>query len=383
MDFTACYSETLVLLFFMLALLIGSWVYSALSVIAALRYLAVRRDHLVGTEAVSILKPLSGLDDGLEENLRSFFEQAYSPFELIFAVRDASDPCVSLVEKLRAEYSSIPARLLITGEPPYPHAKVYSLSCMLNQAPHDLVVMSDSDIRVGSDFLQEIAAEFASGEIALATCPYRAVAGKSFWSRVEALGMNTTFWQGVLTARMLDGLKFAVGPTIVARRKAIDAVGGMESVANYLAEDFELGRAVAASGAHVILSSYVIEHRIGSEQLKENFTHRLRWGRTSRRSRPAGYVGQFFTFPVPIVLLLVALVPAWWPLLLVTFFIRYVSAWATARLALRASINFFLLPVEDVLGFAFWIAGFFGNTITWRGRSYRLDRQGRAIGLAE
>jgi len=355
-------------------------VYSLLSVVAAIRYLAASApsdaaDH----EPVSVLKPLAGLDEGLEENLRGFFEQDYPHFELLFAVRQETDPCVPLVRRLCAEHAHISTRLILTGEPPYPHAKVYSLARMLAQARHDLIVMSDSDIRVTPDFLHHIAAEFAGGATSLATCPYRAVAGRSFWSRLEAAGMNTTFWQGVLTARLIDGMKFAVGPTTVARRKAIDSIGGIERVKNYLAEDFELGKRIAAAGFRVILSSYVVEHRIGSENRGQNFRHRIRWGRTSRRSRPWGYVGQIFMYPLPLALLLVATMPRWWPLLASTVVIRYASALFVSQVVLGARLNWTLLPLEDMLGFAFWIAGFFGNSIIWRGRTYRLDREGRAV----
>jgi len=298
----------------LLFLLAGALVYSLLSVVAAIRYLAASTpkdatDH----EPISVLKPLAGLDEGLEENLRGFFKQDYSHFELLFAVRQETDPCVALVRRLCAEHGHIPSRLILTGEPPYPHAKVYSLARMLAEARHDLIVMSDSDIRVTPDFLRHVAAEFADGATALATCPYRALPGRSFWSRLEAAGMNTTFWQGVLTARLLDGMKFAVGPTTVARRKAIDSIGGIERVKNYLAEDFELGKLIAEAGFRVILSSYVVEHHIGSEGRAANFRHRIRWGRTSRRSRPWGYFGQLFTYPLPLALLLIAAMPRWWP----------------------------------------------------------------------
>jgi ceramide glucosyltransferase len=369
-------------------LLAGALAYSFLSVIAALRYLAVPvPPAATHPEAVSVLKPLSGLDEGLEANLRSFFEQDYPDFEILFAVRQESDPCVPLVRRLCAEYSGVPSRLILVGEPPYPHAKVYSLARMLTEARHDLVVMSDSDIRVDAHLLRAVAAEFAAkdvedGQVALATCPYRAVAGRSFWSQLEATGMNTTFWQGVLTARMLDGMKFAVGPTIVARRKAIDALGGIECVKDYIAEDFDLGRLAAEAGFHVILSSYVIEHRIGSENLASNFAHRIRWGRTSRRSRPSGYIGQIFTYPLPLALLFWALAPQWWPVVATTVAIRYASAWMTSQVVLGARLNWLLFPIEDILGLFFWIAGFFGNTITWRGRKYRIDRQGKAVAQA-
>jgi ceramide glucosyltransferase len=240
--------------------------------------------------------------------------------------------------------------------------------------------MSDSDVRVTPDFLRRVGAEFADGQVALATCPYRAIPGTSLWSRMEAVGMNTTFWQGALTARMLAGMAFAVGPTTVARRKFVDQAGGIESLKDYMAEDFELGRRMSATGHQVILSSYVVDHRIGSETSAENFRHRIRWARTGRRSRPSGYIGQIFTYPVPLALMLWAIAPVeWWPIVVATLAVRGISAWVTAQVVLGGRVNWLLLPVEDVVGFAFWIAGFFGNSITWRGRKYRLDRVGRAI----
>ncbi len=374
---------TLVLI--LLGLLVaGSLLYSLLSILAALRYLADRsRHHPASSEPVSILKPLSGIDDGLERNLRSFFEQDYPDFEILFAVREECDPCVPLVRRLCAEYSHVPSRVMVVGEPDYLHAKVYSLARMIAQARHELLVMSDSDIRVGRDLLRRVAAEFDAGlngaQVALATCPYRAVAGRSLWSRLEATGMNTTFWQGVLTARLLHGMNFAVGPTIVARRAAIEAIGGIERVKEYIAEDFDLGRLVAQAGYPVILSSYVIEHRIGSESLAANFAHRLRWGRTSRRSRPLGYIGQVFMHPLPIALVLVVVSPNLWPVAAFAAVVRYASAWMTSRVVLGAPLNWFLLPVDDLLGLFFWAAGFFGDTIIWRGRTYRIDRQGRVV----
>ena len=362
-------------------LLAGAFVYSALSVLAAIRYLGVAPPHsAIALEPISVLKPLSGIDEGLEENLRSFFEQDYPDFELLLAVRTESDPCVWLVRRLCAEHPHVPACLHVVGEPPYPHAKVYSLSRMIAEARHDLIVMSDSDIFVTPDFLRRAAAEFQDGETALATCPYRAVAGASVWSKLEAEGMNTTFWQGVLTARMLDGMKFAVGPTTIARRKMIEAIGGMEDLKDYIsAEDFEMGKRAADAGFRVILSSYVVEHRIGSETAAQNFAHRIRWGRTSRRSRPAGYLGQIFTYPLPLALLVWAAHPQWWHVAATTLVLRYASAWMTSQVVLGARLNWALLPIEDVVGLVFWFAGLFGNTITWRGRKYRMDRQGRAV----
>jgi len=361
----------------LLCLLAGALVYSALAVIAALRYLAVRPTELRAAEPVSILKPLAGLDADLESNLRTFFEQDYPTFEILFAVREADDPAVAVLEKLRQEYPNVSSRLLITGEPPYPNAKVFSLDRMLHASAHDLLVMSDSDIRVTPTLLQTIAAEFQDPNLGVATCPYRAVGGPGFWSKIEAIGMNTDFLAGVLVARMLEGMRFAVGPTIAARRKVLESIGGFDRLKDYLAEDFVMGKFAAEAGHGVSLSSYVIEHHIGSSGFRHNAAHRLRWTRSTRRSRPAGYVGQLFTMPVPLALLVAAWNPSWWPVLPVTLAIRGVAAWTVAEMVLRARLNWLLLPLEDIAGFCFWVAGFFGNTIVWRGRRYRLESDGR------
>ena len=358
-------------------LLAGALVYSLLTVIAALRYLSVRAPSLESAEPVSILKPLSGLDLDLESNLRTFFEQDYPAFEILFAVREERDPAVAVVRKLQTQHPAVPSRLLITGEPPYPNAKVFSLDRMLAGAAHDLVVMSDSDIRVTPTLLKSIAAEFQDPKLGVATCPYRAVAGRSFWSRLEAIGMNTDFLAGILVARMLEGMRFAVGPTIAARRHVLESIGGFDRLKDYLAEDFAMGKFAAEAGHGVSLSSYVIEHHIGDADLRHSAAHRVRWTRSTRRSRPAGYLGQLFTMPLPLALLLTAVNPAWWPVLLVTLAIRGMAAWTVSELVLRARINWLLLPLEDIAGFFFWIAGFFGNTILWRGRRYRLESDGR------
>jgi ceramide glucosyltransferase len=361
-----------------LAILCGSLVYCCMQIVAAWRYLHVGPPALgTAIEPISILKPLAGLDLDLESNLRTFFEQDYPSFEILFAVRSESDPAVQVVSRLQKEYSKIPSRLVITGEPPYANAKVFSLERMMAAAGNDLLVMSDSDIRVTPDLLRATAAEFQDARLGVATCPYRAVPGSSFWSRLESTGMNTDFWGGALVARMLEGMRFAVGPTIVARRRVLQAIGGFARFKDYLAEDFVMGQFAAEAGHGVILSSYVIEHHIGSATFGENMAHRLRWARSTRRSRPAGYIGQLFTMPLPLALIVCAFSPGWWPVLPVALAVRAVAAYMVSARVLRAKLNWALLPIEDLIGFFFWIAGFFGNTISWRGRRYRLFADGR------
>lgn len=364
------------------ALVAGSWVFCFLVAVAARNYRKVRPPR--GTfqnEPISVLKPLHGLDEGLEQNLRSFFEQDAIGFELLFAARREDDAGLALARRLSAEYPHVPARFFVTGEPPYPNAKVWSLETMMREARHDLLVMSDSDIRVTPEMLNVLRAEFASGGVGVATCPYRAAPGRSFWSLLEAIGMNTEFWGGVFTARLVErGVRFAIGPTIAARRRAIEDAGGWARLAEFLAEDFVLGQFAAAAGHGVILSSYVIEHRIGTQPMGANFAHRLRWNRSTRRSRPAGYVGQIFTNPLPLALGLAAVLPAMWWVLIPTAVLRAWAAHEVSGLTLRDPLCrrwWFLVPVQDLLSFAFWVAGFFGNTIEWRGRRYYLRPDGR------
>jgi ceramide glucosyltransferase len=251
---------------------------------------------------------------------------------------------------------------------------------MTEAAQHEIVAMSDSDIRVTPNFLRTIAAEFEDTTLDIVTCPYRAVPGPSIWSRLEALMMNTEFLSGILVARMLEGMRFAVGPTIVARKSAIEAIGGWPRLKDYLAEDFMLGQLAARAGRGVDLSSYVIEHHIGSQPFAANAAHRLRWCRSTRRSRPAGYIGQLLTNPTPLAVGLWIAAPALMPIAATTLLLRALAAWWVAGRVLHdplAARYWYLIPVADLASFAFWIAGFFGNNIHWRGRTYYLHRDGR------
>jgi ceramide glucosyltransferase len=363
-----------------IALAAGSSAFCALTALAAFRYRSVRPRRAVSPPPISVLKPLSGVDDGLETNLRTFFEQEYGDFEILFAARSEKDLAIPVVERLRAEYPHVPSRLIVTGEPPYANAKVYSLQTMLDAARHDLIVMSDSDTRATPEMLSVFAAEFADAAIGLATCPYRAIAGHSFWSMLEALGLNTEFIGGVLVARMLDGMNFALGPTIVARRETLQAIGGFDAVKDYLAEDFVMGKLAAQRGIGVILSSYVIEHRIGAQRLPANWRHRLSWGRSTRRSRPRGYIGQIFTHPLPLAAIAWAVAPEWSLVAVAAVVLRLAAAWAVGIYVLRDRLTlrfWWLLPLQDIFSFLVWIGGFFGNTILWRGRKYYLRSDGR------
>jgi ceramide glucosyltransferase len=367
-----------VLALIFLFLLIGSLVYCVLIVLAARKYLAVKLAASQALPPITIMKPLSGLDEGLYENLRSFFEQDYPLLEILFAVRHTEDPAVQVACKVMDDFPEVPARLIAVGESPSPNAKVYSLRRMLELAQYEIIAMADSDTRVDKGFLRVIAAEMKD-DVGLVTCPYRAVAGDSPWSRLEAIGLNTEFLGGVLVARMLMGMDFALGPAIAARKSVLEQIGGLARLENYLAEDFVMGNLVAALGRRVILSSYRIEHRIGGQGFKGNLQHRLRWARSTRRSRRLGYLGLLFTNPLPLALLLCAVQPQWYPLAIAALLFRAAAAWAVAVDVLHDPLtrgNWWLVPVQDLMSFGVWIGGFFGRSINWRGRRYNIQSDG-------
>jgi ceramide glucosyltransferase len=362
-------------------LLAGSLVYCVLIMVAARRFLSARLPAPGAQPPVSLLKPLCGHDDGLEENLRSFFAQDYPEYEVLLGVHRADDPAVPVAEKIMREFSGrINARLIVTGESPIPNAKAFSLNRLVREARYDLLVMSDSDVRVMPCLLSHLAQEFQDEHIGLITCPYLAVPGASVWSRLEAIGMNTELLGGVLVARMMEGMRFALGCTVAVRRGVLEDMGGFGYLQEFLAEDFVIGHRAAEMGHGVLLSSYVIEHRIGSQGMMRNLGHRLRWARSTRRSRPAGYWGQIFTYPLAWALLLCIAHPSAWPAILLTLVLRSGAAAATARYVLHDPVTqkqWWLLPLQDVIGFLVWIGGFMGDTIVWRDRKCTVLRDGR------
>jgi ceramide glucosyltransferase len=362
-------------------LLTGSLVYCVLIVVATRRFLSTTLPNPGNKPPISVLKPLCGHDDGLEENLRSFLTQDYPKYEVLFGVHRSDDPAVAVAENIIREFSGrISARLVITGESPIPNAKAFSLNRMVREANYDVLVMSDSDVRVTPSLLSHLAQELQDDHIGLISCPYRAVPGKSLWSRLEAIGMNTELLGGVMVARMIEGMRFALGCTVAVRRSVLEDMGGFGYLQEFLAEDFVIGQRAAELGHGVLFSSYVIEHRIGSQQMMPNLGHRMRWARSTRRSRPLGYWGQIFTYPLPLALLLCAVYPSAWPVLFLTMILRGAAALATARDIVHDPVTqrqWWLLPIQDVIGFFVWISGFMGDKIIWRNRKCTVLRDGR------
>lgn len=333
---------------------------------------------------VSILKPLKGTDPEMYENFRSHCLQDYPEYELIFGVNEPTDPAVELVERLKQEFPERSIRLILCSPGAGANRKVVNLAQMLQTARHETIIVNDSDIRVARDYLLRVTTPLADPNIGLVTCLYRGVANRTLGSKLESLGISTDFAAGVLVARKLEGIKFGLGSTLALRRSDLDAIGGFESLADYLADDYQLGARLAAQGLKVELSDMVVDTFLPEYSARQFFDHQLRWARTVRDSRFWGYVGLGFTFGLPWALLALAVSRgAAWALVLlaVTFVARVRVASKVGQSVLEdhqvASLAY-LLPLRDIIAFLVWIASFAGQTIHWRGEVFRL-RDGKLV----
>jgi len=329
---------------------------------------------------VSILKPLKGVDPAIWESFCSHCEQDYPQYQLIFGVSDPGDPAIEVVRKLQAKYPNLPIELMVCDRVLGANVKASNLAQMLPAARHELLLVNDSDIRVPSDYLRKVIAPFADASVGLVTCLYRGVAGPTVGSRLEALGISTDFVPGVLSARFLEkGLHFGLGSTLAFRRRDLDAIGGFEALLDYLADDYELGRRIAATGKRIELSTATVTTFLPAYTLRQFVRHQLRWSRTIRDARRWGYAGLLFTFGLPWALLTM-LAADWAPwscaLFMLTFAIRLaigvIAGIVVHDFRIFRHNGFRNILLRDLIAPIIWAAGFMGNRIHWRGNVFDL-----------
>ncbi len=254
--------------------------------------------------AMTLLKPLAGAEPDLEAHLASFFEQDYPTFEVLFCAREANDAGLEVARSVASRYPQIPVKFMATGEPLYINAKVASMELMETAAAHEILVISDSDVRVKPDYLRAVALPFADENVGGMCCLYRGIAaGGGLWARLEAVGMSVEMTAGVLVARMMEGMQFVLGPTMAFRREVIRQLGGFKVTADYCADDFVLGNETYKSGKTVVLSHHAIDHIVINLSLMASLKHQVRWMKSTRFSRPKGHFGTALTFSMPFGLL--------------------------------------------------------------------------------
>jgi ceramide glucosyltransferase len=372
-----------------------STVYFGMVMVAAFRYGQVSRRLRAQAQAtptqnlppVTVLKPVHGMEPKLEENLESFFRQDYPDFEIIFGARSRDNEALVVVERLRAEYPGVRTQVVISGEPSWPNAKVFSLAKMIASSDNDYLVMGDSDVLVGPDFLRNVIPPLLNPKVGLVTCLYQGIPASGFWSQLEALGMSVEMPSGVMVADMVEGMKFALGAAVTVRRDAIEAIGGIRETADFYSDDFVLGNRIAGAGYQVELSPYHVGHVLAVRSFQRTFGDQLRWMKSTRFSRPLGHVGSGLTYAVPFGLLALLLglghqhrIHAGVALLAMAWLNRMLLALVVGWGILRDPRSLWLCwlyPLRDLLGFCTWVASFTGNKFLWRGEPYQFGQDGR------
>ena len=333
------------------------------------------------TPAISILKPLKGVDPEIYASLRSHCVQEYPGYEIIFGVSDSADPAALCVEQLQKEFPQMPITVVLCKESLGDNVKVGNLAQMLPHAGYQHILVNDSDIRVEHDYLRRVIAPLNDPGVGLVTCLYRGVDGGNLASRLELLGISTDFCGGALAAIEIEGgIHFGLGSTLAFRRADLQASGGFEALVDYLADDYYLARQISQQGLRVHLSEVVVETFLPAYSWAEFIDHQLRWVRNVRDLRGWGYVGAGITFGIPWAVIGLAISRgAWWgwSVLGFTFAVRMLTAWFVGtRVAKDRQVYRFwwLIPLRDAVAILVWVGGFFGSTVVWRGSRFQLHR---------
>ncbi len=338
---------------------------------------AVQATHL---PAVTLLKPLCGAEPGLEEDLRSFFEQDYrGRLQILCGVQSRSDPALAVVEKLARQYPSVCLDIVVDATSRGRNPKIANLINMFPKADGEVLLLSDGDIRAPAHYTTTLVNEIQSPGVGAVTCLYRGYAVSGRWARLEAMGIDYGFLPNAVAGTALGLATPCFGATIGLRRSTLSEIGGFEALSQHLADDYELGRAVRAKGHAVRLSALVLRHACSERSFPGLFRHELRWARTIRLLNAAGHAGSLITYPVPLALLASAGLGFGLQeltLLCAALLMRLWLAWRIRNRLGAQSGPLWLLPCRDVLSFIVFLASFLGNSVYWRGTRYETEARG-------
>jgi len=334
------------------------------------------------TPPVSVLKPVLNDDGQLYANLRSFCEQDYPSYEILFGVRSPDDPAVAVVERLIRELPHRELSCVVTGAPIGSNRKVSTLEVLGHRARHDILLVADADMRVGRDYLRAVVAPLADPSVGLVTCLYRGVPTGGFASTLGAMFINEWFIPGVVVGTRLARLRNAFGATLVCRREVLSSIKGFAALADYLADDYMMGELISRQDLRVVLAPCLVSNVVVERNLRSLFLHELRWARTFRTVRPLPYACSVVTHGIPLTCLALAIAgptPVTVTALLANVLLRCTARMAVSRylgLPLRWSTTW-LVPVRDVLSFALWGLSFLGRQVQWGNERFNVDAEGR------
>jgi ceramide glucosyltransferase len=366
------------------------FIYYAIAVFSSLRFFVVagaKKDKMSGfVPPVSNLKPVRGLDPDAYENFASFCRQDYPNYEILFCIGDTSDPAYPVLERLVRDFPERQIRIVIGSGRIATNDKVAKLARLVEEASYEHLVISDSDVRVEPDYLRKVIAPLEDPKVGATTCFYVPIEESTWVQRLQDVGMASDFYPGILVAKQLDGVKFALGPTIATTRTRLQGFGGYGSIENRPADDLLVGRLIAEQGYEVELLPYTISTVADYQSLSELFHKRLRWITVMRHMRPWGHFGLIFTLGLPWALLATALLPT------VRVAASYLGGYVMVRALLTMMVGSWglkqrgvwkklvFIPVWDGMATVIWLASFTRKSIRWRGRDY-LMRDGELVPL--
>lgn len=368
------------LVYFALAIAATPGIYYLLALYSSLRFFQPAEptaDQPQFTPPLSLLKPIRGLDPEAYQNFASFCTQDYPDYEVLFCV-DPDDPARVLIEKLKMDFPACRIRLLLGSGRNVVNDKVGRLVRLTREAQHELLVITDGDVRVKPDYLRSVIRPFANPNVGAATCFYASTGDKTLLEKVQSISMASDFFAGILVAWKLDGVRFALAQTIVTRRQNLATFGGYEILEDRPADDLYIGKLIAEQGFETLLLPYVVQTVPDFESFGQFFRKRLRWMTVMRHMRPAGHFGLLFTFGLPWSLLAIIVHPR------LPVVLGYLGSYLVLRVCMTWLIGIrgmrqpelwktmFLIPVWDLLAFAIWLASFGQTTIRWRGVNYFL-----------
>jgi ceramide glucosyltransferase len=358
-------------------LMLGSFGYYLLAIYAARRFFRRRSSSPADfTPPVSVLKPVRGLDREAYENYASFCKQDYPEFEILFCVLGEDDPALPVLRRIIEDFPQRHIRLLIGAEQLGTCNKVNKLVRLAREARYDLLIVSDSDVRVSPGYLRGVVAPFGDPQVGGVTCLYRGLTDGSLGSELEAVGNTSDFAAGVICARLTTGVNFALGATMATTKKHLSEIGGFETLANHFADDYELGHRIAAHGHRVELLADPVCVVYPRQSLGESFAHQVRWTLAMRLADPPKGLGLIFTHGLPWAVLAAALAPRWelgLLCLLMYLLLRPAMAWTVGVWGLRDPLlrrKMWMVPLRDAFTFIAWLASFFKRRIKWRGSEF-------------
>ncbi len=362
------------------------FIYYLLAIYSSRRFFSQREIETRSfTPPLSILKPVRGLDPDAYKNFASFCDQDYPEYEIVFCLGAEDDPAVPIIDSLRRNFPRQRIRVLFGSGRAAANDKVAKLVRLANEAEYEYLVINDSDVRVRRDYLRKIVAPLADPKIGAVTCLYVSTGDHTFTDTLQTVGMLSDFYAGLLVARELDGVKFALGPTIATTRARLAAFGGYQSIENRPGDDLLVGQLIAEQGYEVELSRYVVETVSDYQSMKELLHKRMRWLVVMRHMRPLGHLGMLFTQGLPWSIAAVAVHPtrAVAAFFLGGYFVlRTVMSWVIGVRGLKQkSLDTKVVVAWDAFAFAMWVASFCRNSIRWRGGDYRI-RNGELVPAA-